>query len=115
MRTDAMPSELPAPRPPSRKGLVVAGVALAAIAVAVVVTGVASRRHQAGAVQSWTAAQAIPAVSTVTPDVSHADRALTLPGQLQAFYNAQIYSRVSGYVHGWYDDIGAKVKQGQLL
>ena len=40
---------------------------------------------------------------------------VTLPGQLQAFYNAPIYSRVSGYVQAWYDDIGAQVKKGQLL
>ena len=40
---------------------------------------------------------------------------LVLPGSLQAFYNAPIYARVPGYVHGWYADIGAQVKAGQLL
>ncbi len=38
-----------------------------------------------------------------------------LPGTLQAYYDAQIYSRVPGYVHAWYKDIGAHVKKGDVL
>jgi multidrug efflux pump subunit AcrA (membrane-fusion protein) len=54
-------------------------------------------------------------VSLISPTRETGEQALTLPGNLQAFYNAAIYSRVSGYVHAWYPDIGAKVKSGQLL
>jgi RND family efflux transporter MFP subunit len=54
-------------------------------------------------------------VSLVSPSASGKGQALALPGTLQAFYDAQIYSRVPGYVHGWYKDIGARVKKGDLL
>jgi RND family efflux transporter MFP subunit len=38
-----------------------------------------------------------------------------LPGRLEAFTQAQIYARVSGYLKDWKADIGAPVKAGDLL
>jgi RND family efflux transporter MFP subunit len=38
-----------------------------------------------------------------------------LPGNTQAFTDAPIYARASGYLKRWYFDIGTHVKQGQLL
>jgi RND family efflux transporter MFP subunit len=90
----------------------IAGVCIAAL---VVVTGVLSRAHETTQTKNWTTAQAIPVVTTINPSSETGAHTLVLPGTLQAFYNAQIYARVSGYVHGWYDDIGARVKAGQLL
>jgi len=43
------------------------------------------------------------------------DRAIELPGNTQAFTEAPIYARTSGYLKQWYFDIGAHVKRGQLL
>ncbi|WP_158915636.1 efflux RND transporter periplasmic adaptor subunit [Caulobacter sp. S45] len=100
---------------PSRRGLKIAAVAGVCIAAVVVITGILGRNHEHAQVKTWTSAQAIPAVSVISPTVETGAQALVLPGNLQAFYNAQIYSRVSGYVHGWYQDIGARVKSGQLL
>ena len=40
---------------------------------------------------------------------------LDLPGRLEAYSQAQIYARVSGYLKAWYVDIGTPVKAGQLL
>ena len=40
---------------------------------------------------------------------------MTFPGTLEAYYDANIYSRVPGYVHAWYKDIGAHVKKGEVL
>jgi RND family efflux transporter MFP subunit len=40
---------------------------------------------------------------------------LVLPGTVQAFADAPIYARTSGYLKRWYVDIGARVRQGQLL
>ena len=37
------------------------------------------------------------------------------PNWTQAFTNAPIYARTSGYLKRWYFDIGAHVKKGQLL
>ena len=38
-----------------------------------------------------------------------------LPGNIEAFYSGLINARASGYVKEWYQDIGARVKQGQVL
>ena len=38
-----------------------------------------------------------------------------VPGRLEAYTQAQIYARVSGYVKDWKADIGTPVKAGQLL
>jgi RND family efflux transporter MFP subunit len=40
---------------------------------------------------------------------------LVLPGTVQAFADAPIFARTSGYLKRWYVDIGARVKEGQLL
>ena len=38
-----------------------------------------------------------------------------LPGNVEAFYSASIHSQVRGYVQEWRKDIGAQVKQGDVL
>ena len=114
MPHDAAPS-MTQPRPVPRRGLLIAGALAVALAVLVAVSGVLNRSRHAAETRTWTAAQAAPQVSVVTPTTRGAVRSLVLPGQLQAWYNAPIYSRVSGYVQAWYQDIGARVKRGQLL
>ena len=42
-------------------------------------------------------------------------RELVLPGNVEAFYTASIHAQVSGYVQEWRKDIGAKVRQGDVL
>jgi RND family efflux transporter MFP subunit len=110
-----MPTDLRAPRPARRRGLLIAGVAAACIAVVVVASGIAGRMRQTAEVKAWTRTESIPTVSLVSPTAGAGARTLTLPGTLQAFFNAPIYSRVPGYVHAWYVDIGARVKAGQAL
>ena len=39
----------------------------------------------------------------------------TLPGNIQAWYEAPLYARVSGYLKKWYEDYGAHVKKGQIM
>ena len=43
------------------------------------------------------------------------DQALVLPGQTMAFIDTPIYARTSGYLKRWNFDIGAHVRQGDLL
>ena len=38
-----------------------------------------------------------------------------LPGDVEAHYDASIHGQVSGYVSAWRKDIGAKVRQGDIL
>jgi RND family efflux transporter MFP subunit len=67
------------------------------------------------AVAHWTADQAVPTVNVIRPLTSQGSGTLLLPGTLQAFYSAPIYARVPGYLHVWYEDIGARVHKGEVL
>ena len=40
---------------------------------------------------------------------------MVLPGATQPYVNSPIYARTNGYLVKWFFDIGAKVKQGDLL
>jgi RND family efflux transporter MFP subunit len=40
---------------------------------------------------------------------------LVLPGSLEAYVESPIYARTDGYLKKWYQDIGSRVKQGELL
>jgi multidrug efflux system membrane fusion protein len=102
-------------RRPSRRTLTIAAIVAACIAAFIVVTGIISRAHDTAKLKSWTSAEAIPVVSVIAPRAETGGQALSLPGTLLAYYNAPIYARVSGYVRAWYQDIGARVKAGQLL
>lgn len=54
-------------------------------------------------------------VNVVHPTRGADGQAIELPGNTQAFTDAPIYARTSGYLKQWYFDIGAHVKRGQLL
>src|SRR5437667_10264746 len=62
-----------------------------------------------------TAEMAVPSVSVIHPQRSAPSQEIVLPGNVQPFITAPIYSRTNGYLKRWYVDIGARVKQGQLL
>jgi len=57
----------------------------------------------------------IQRVSVINPKLLPPNESITLPGNVQAWYEAQIYAQVSGYVKMWYKDYGAIVKQGEIL
>jgi RND family efflux transporter MFP subunit len=102
-------------RPAPRRGLRLFGIIAAVSALVLIGLGLLSRAHQAAQTRSWTLAEEIPTVSVIRPSQDSAAQALVLPGSLQAFYNAQIYARVSGYVKSWSQDIGARVRKGETL
>jgi RND family efflux transporter MFP subunit len=85
------------------------------LAVAVLAIGLLSRVFASQDLKTWTAAEAIPTVELISPAADAGGQSLALPGNVQAFYNASIHARVSGYVKQWYQDIGAHVTAGQLL
>ncbi|MFZ0558281.1 MAG: efflux RND transporter periplasmic adaptor subunit [Methylovirgula sp.] len=91
--------------------LALAGV----VAIAVAFFGVTSREKSESDLTRWTDAQAIPSVDIVAPERGVGQQQLTLPGNVEAWYQAPLYARVNGYVKMWYKDIGAKVKAGDLL
>ncbi|WP_042299199.1 efflux RND transporter periplasmic adaptor subunit [Paraburkholderia kururiensis] len=102
-------------QPQRLRALKSAGAVAILVAAGVVSGGIFSRVHARQELTTWTQAQAIPTVVTVTPQHTAASQSLVLPGRLAAFVKAPIYARVSGYLHAWYADIGTQVKAGQLL
>jgi RND family efflux transporter MFP subunit len=105
----------PASSAVSRRGLWIAAVSTAAVAIVVVVMGVTTRRMADAKLSEWTEAQAVPVVAVATPDTVGKRTTFELPGRLEAYSQAQIYARVNGYVKDWKADIGTSVKAGDLL
>ncbi len=62
-----------------------------------------------------TQAAAAEPVTVVHPQPGNLSEELVLPATLQAFSQAPIYARTSGYVIRWNADIGQHVTNGQLL
>ena len=91
------------------------GLIAGVIAVAVAALGIGTRVLDESSLAKTTKVEATPTVSIVMPKRGTKDQLLTLPGDIQAFYEAPIFARVSGYLKGWKEDIGAHVKAGQLL
>jgi RND family efflux transporter MFP subunit len=110
-----MHDDPPAMRHASVRWLKPAGVAGAGLAVLIVVTGVVTRTMAGQHLKQWTLDEAIPTVSVISPAADTGAQSLTLPGDVQADYNAVIHARVNGYLKRWYVDIGAQVKAGQVL
>jgi RND family efflux transporter MFP subunit len=99
----------------SRRGLTIAAVTAAIVGLVVVVAGITTRKIADAKLQEWTEAQAVPVVAVAPPDTRGKTAAFSLPGRLEAYTQAQMYARVSGYVKDWKADIGAPVKAGDLL
>jgi len=99
----------------SRRKLRVTGVAAVALMAVVVVMGVTTRRMADARLSEWTEQQAVPTVSLAAPDARSRRASIDLPGRLEAYSQAQLFARVSGYLKEWKADIGTPVKAGQLL
>src|SRR5712671_5799384 len=92
------------------------GLAIALIAVAaLLVSGIWSRVRARTTLKAETAQVALTAVSVVSPKQTAPTEEIILPGNVQPFITSPIYARTNGYLRKWYVDIGARVKQGQLL
>jgi RND family efflux transporter MFP subunit len=78
-------------------------------------SGIWSRVKARTTLKAETAQVALTAVSVVSPKQTAPTQEIILPGNVQPFITSPIYSRTNGYLRKWYVDIGARVKQGQLL
>lgn len=96
------------------RAMVIIVVVLACVAV-VVASGVIPRLRARQVLREQTKVSAEPAVTIVRPERGNTAEEVVLPGNIQAFMDAPIYARTNGYLKKWYFDIGAHVKQGQLL
>lgn len=98
----------------ARRGWLAAAVVFLAVA-GILGSGILRRVRARATVTAETAALAVPVVNVVTPQRTAPSHEIVLPGNVEPYMTAPIYSRTSGYVKKWYVDIGASVKKGQLL
>ena len=70
-----------------------------------------ARRHLVAETQ----ADGVPLVSVVSPVPTTVDLGAAIPAEVQAFVQAPIYARASGYLKNWYADLGDRVTNGQVL
>lgn len=99
---------------PRLRTLIGFGVVLLIIAL-VVASGIIPRLRAQKVLRQQTDLAAEPTVTVVHPQRAAPSEEVILPGNIQAFIDAPLYARTSGYLKRWYFDIGAHVKQGQLL
>src|ERR1700682_4319871 len=82
---------------------------------ALLIAGIWSRVRASAKLRTETSQVALTPVSVVLPERTTPAQEIILPGNVQPFITAPIYSRTNGYLGKWYVDIGAQVKQGELL
>ena len=78
-------------------------------------SGIHGRVEAASTLQHQTELAAIEDVVVVDPKAAAPIDEVVLPGATQPYVNSPIYARTNGYLVKWFYDIGAKVKQGDLL
>jgi RND family efflux transporter MFP subunit len=111
-REEERPSTPATTRPHRGRLLLVLGLLLA---VGLAIAGVVPRMRAESALAGETHVRATPAVQVIVPKRSATAEEVVLPGNIQAFADASIFARTSGYLKRWYADIGSRVKKGQLL
>jgi RND family efflux transporter MFP subunit len=94
--------------------VLISAAAFAALAL-LIYSGIHSRTAAESRLKQRTEEAAIPTVAVVFPQEGAPTQEIVLPGNTQAFSDAPIYARTSGYLKRWYFDIGAHVQKGQLL
>lgn len=100
---------------PVPRHLRLVGISFLLVVILVVAYGMVSRAAQNSRLQQLTEEEAMPSVAVVMPQKVENEAGLDLPGRLEAYIRAPIYSRVSGYLKSWKYDIGSKVKAGDVL
>ncbi len=93
----------------------VGAILVLAVVAFVVAAGIIPRLRRQEVLKQQTIVAAEPAVTVTHPKLGNPAEEVILPGNIQAFIDTPIYARTSGYLKAWYFDIGAHVKQGQLL
>jgi RND family efflux transporter MFP subunit len=90
-------------------------VVLLVLAVLVAVGGILPRVRARTELKDQTDALAAPTVIANPPQPGQVGQEVILPGNVYAYSDASLFARTDGYLDKWYFDIGAHVRQGQLL
>ena len=92
-----------------------AGIVVSLAVVGALTSGILPRLTARTTLRKDTAQMALPTVAVVRPERTAEAEEVVLPANVQAYISAPIYARTNGYLKKWYADIGAHVKEGQLL
>lgn len=79
------------------------------------IAGFVPRRLARQKLLAETRADATPTVNVALPTQAQADLGTPLPADVQAFVEAAIHARASGYLKNWFVDIGDHVTNNQVL
>ncbi len=90
-------------------------VVLLLVAVVLAVTGIVPRVRARTTLKDQTDAMAAPDVLIHPPVQGKVGQEIILPANVYAYSDATLFARTDGYLSNWYFDIGAHVRQGQLL
>ena len=99
---------------PRRRTLAMVTLLCAGFAV-LIFFGIRSRTAAEKGLEEKVKSNAVPVVAVIHPQAGTAAQEIELPGTTQAYTEAPIYARTTGYLKQWYLDIGAHAKRGQLL
>jgi RND family efflux transporter MFP subunit len=102
-------------RTSARRLALLLGLALAVALGLFIYAGIHGRAEAESSLHHATEEAAIEEVGAVRPKAAAPIDEVVLPGATQPFVNSPIYARTNGYLVKWFYDIGAKVKQGDLL
>lgn len=109
-----LPARPPVDGPPPARLFRIAVVVVVIIVLAFI-AGLLPRLRQRVALAAETRELAVPTVTVVSATPGKAAAGLLLPAEIEPWVEAPIYARASGYLKRWLVDIGATVKEGQLL
>ena len=101
--------------PLSGRVAVITIVILLILAVVLAIAGIVPRVRARTTLSDQTNALAAPDVIAIPPQQGAVKQEIILPGNMYAYSDASLYARTDGYLSKWYFDIGAHVRQGQLL
>ncbi len=90
-------------------------VLVVAAAAATAGWGIITRGHAMAALSQETREMAVTTVAITRPSKGTASEDVSLPGTVQAYTDAAIFARTSGYLKKRYADIGSRVKAEQVL
>jgi RND family efflux transporter MFP subunit len=106
------PSSPSAPPPVSLRRIAEIVVVLIVIGL---VIGLVPRWRARHRLLAETRTDSVVTVNVISPTPSKSDLGTPLPAEVQAFVQATIHARASGYLKNWFVDIGDHVTNGQAL
>ena len=77
--------------------------------------GIFTRIEASSDLKDRTEELAIPVVNVIHAPSGPTSEEIILPGTSQAWHEAPLYARTNGYIKEWKTDIGAHVKEGDVL